>query len=98
MDAAVTKYLDEHQDQFLEELKTLLQMPSVSAYPAFLPAMKQAAEYVRDHNSSCSRSRHAGDASMSSRYEPATSARAANGLRSKSCITWLATLTLMMRA
>lgn len=46
MQPAVTDYLQTHQDQFLEELKTLLRIPSVSADPAFQPAMKQAAEFL----------------------------------------------------
>ncbi len=45
--AAVQEYLTTHRDRFLEELQSLLRIPSVSADPAFLPAMRQAAEYVQ---------------------------------------------------
>lgn len=48
MNPAVADYLQTHQDQFLDELKALLRIPSVSADPAFLPAMTQAAEFLRD--------------------------------------------------
>jgi acetylornithine deacetylase/succinyl-diaminopimelate desuccinylase-like protein len=48
MDPAVAAYLAQHQDRFLEELKDLLRIPSVSADPAFTPAIQQAAEFVRD--------------------------------------------------
>lgn len=45
--AAVQEYLTAHRDRFLEELKSLLRIASVSADPAFLPAMRQAAEFVQ---------------------------------------------------
>jgi acetylornithine deacetylase/succinyl-diaminopimelate desuccinylase-like protein len=48
MDPQVSAYLDQHQDRFLNELQDLLRIPSVSADPAFLAAMKQASEFVRD--------------------------------------------------
>jgi acetylornithine deacetylase/succinyl-diaminopimelate desuccinylase-like protein len=48
MPPAVADYLQRHRDRFLEELKALLRIPSVSADPAYLPAMRQAAEFVRD--------------------------------------------------
>jgi len=48
MEPAVSAYLDQHRDRFLDELMELLRIPSVSADPAFLPAMKQASEFVRD--------------------------------------------------
>jgi acetylornithine deacetylase/succinyl-diaminopimelate desuccinylase-like protein len=48
MDPAVAAYLQQHQDRFLDELKALLRIPSVSADPAYLPAMQQAALFVRD--------------------------------------------------
>lgn len=46
MEAAVRQYLETHRDRFLDELKELLRIPSVSADPAFRPAMQQAAEFV----------------------------------------------------
>lgn len=46
MSTDVQKYVTKHADRFLDELKALLRIPSVSADPAFLPAMQQAAEFV----------------------------------------------------
>lgn len=48
MPPAVAEYLQTHRDRFLDELKALLRIPSVSADPAYQPAMRQAAEFVRD--------------------------------------------------
>jgi acetylornithine deacetylase/succinyl-diaminopimelate desuccinylase-like protein len=48
MDTAVSVYLEQHQARFVEELCALLRIPSVSADPAYLPAMQQAATFVRD--------------------------------------------------
>ncbi|MBI1348343.1 dipeptidase [bacterium] len=46
MPPAVAEYLKSNQDRFLEELQALLRIPSVSADPAFQPAMQQAAAFV----------------------------------------------------
>lgn len=46
MPPAVADYLKSNQDRFLEELQALLRIPSVSADPAFQPAMQQAAAFV----------------------------------------------------
>lgn len=44
--SAVQEYLSANRTRYLEELQTLLRIPSVSADPAYLPAMAQAAEFV----------------------------------------------------
>ncbi len=48
MFSAIEKYLDEHRDRSLEDLKEFLRFPSVSADSNCLDAMKQTAEFVRD--------------------------------------------------
>ncbi|MDZ4689116.1 MAG: dipeptidase [Planctomycetaceae bacterium] len=48
MPPVVADYLQQNRDRFLDELKALLRIPSVSADPAYQPAMQQAAEFVRD--------------------------------------------------
>lgn len=48
MNPVVVDYLHRSEDRFLDELKALLRIPSVSADPAYLPAMQAAAEFVRD--------------------------------------------------
>ena len=44
----VEEYLSAHADGFVDELKQFLRIASVSADPAFQPAMRAAAEFVRD--------------------------------------------------
>jgi acetylornithine deacetylase/succinyl-diaminopimelate desuccinylase-like protein len=46
MPPAVAEYLQTHHARFLTELQALLRIPSVSADPAYQPAMQQAAEFV----------------------------------------------------
>ncbi|VAX39981.1 Acetylornithine deacetylase/Succinyl-diaminopimelate desuccinylase and related deacylases [hydrothermal vent metagenome] len=48
MDSQVLAYLEENQDQFVEDLKTYLRFPSVSANSEHIPDMKQCAEFVRN--------------------------------------------------
>jgi len=45
---AVNQYLEQHVDRFVEELKDLLRIPSVSGDPAFMQDVRRAAEFVRD--------------------------------------------------
>jgi acetylornithine deacetylase/succinyl-diaminopimelate desuccinylase-like protein len=45
---AVGPFLKEHSDRFLEELKTFLRIPSVSAVSAHEGDVRRAAEWVRD--------------------------------------------------
>lgn len=45
---AVNTYLEQHADRFVEELKNLLRIPSVSGDPAFKGDVRRAAEFVRD--------------------------------------------------
>ena len=42
----VSNYLKQHSDRFLEELKELLRIPTVSADPECKPQMKRGAEFV----------------------------------------------------
>ncbi len=44
--AAVANYLDQHADRFLEELKELLRIPTVSADPECKPHMRRGAEFI----------------------------------------------------
>ncbi len=46
MAAQVAKYLEENSGKFVTELQDFLRIPSVSADPAFLPHMTQAANWV----------------------------------------------------
>ncbi len=46
MSAAVQDYIAANRDRFLEELKSLLRIPSVSADPAYKSAMTEAAGFV----------------------------------------------------
>jgi acetylornithine deacetylase/succinyl-diaminopimelate desuccinylase-like protein len=45
---AVERYLAGNADRFVEELKSLLRIPSISADSTYRPHMRQAAEWVRD--------------------------------------------------
>jgi acetylornithine deacetylase/succinyl-diaminopimelate desuccinylase-like protein len=45
---AVDEFLTQHSARFLEELKTFLRIPSVSAVSAHQPDVRRAAEWVRD--------------------------------------------------
>lgn len=45
---AVDAYLEQHADRFIDELKELLRIPSVSGDPAFKADVRRAAEFVRD--------------------------------------------------
>jgi len=45
---AVDAFLQQHSDRFLDELKTFLRIPSVSAVTAHQPDVRRAAEWVRD--------------------------------------------------
>ncbi|MDQ6603277.1 MAG: M20/M25/M40 family metallo-hydrolase, partial [Chloroflexota bacterium] len=47
-DTACDAYLKEHDARQLEELKTLLRIPSISSLPEHRDAMRQAAEWVAD--------------------------------------------------
>ncbi len=49
MDAAVDRYLDEHRDRHLEELKELIRIPSVSALPEHRADMRRTAEWLAEH-------------------------------------------------
>ena len=44
--AAVANYLDQHSARFLEELKELLRIPTVSADPECKPHMRRGAEFI----------------------------------------------------
>ena len=44
--AAVSDYLDQHADRFLEELKEFLRIPTVSADPECKPHLQRGAEFV----------------------------------------------------
>jgi acetylornithine deacetylase/succinyl-diaminopimelate desuccinylase-like protein len=46
MHASIAKYLSENADRFLEELKELLRIPTVSADPVCKPHMLRGAEFV----------------------------------------------------
>ncbi len=48
-DTACDAYLKEHDARQLEELKTLLRIPSISSLPEHQEDMRQAAEWVADH-------------------------------------------------
>lgn len=43
---ALTQYLEQHRDEFLEGLKTVLRIPSVSAQPAHRADVRRCAEHV----------------------------------------------------
>jgi acetylornithine deacetylase/succinyl-diaminopimelate desuccinylase-like protein len=43
----VLDYINSHQSEFVEELKALLRIPSISADPKYLPDMKKCAEFVQ---------------------------------------------------
>ena len=47
MHSSVTTYLKQHSDRFLEELKELLRIPTVSADPECKPHMRRGAEFIR---------------------------------------------------
>ena len=49
---AVESFLSQHSDRFLEELKTFLRIPSVSAVTAHKGDVRRAAEWVKDQLSS----------------------------------------------
>ncbi len=44
--ASVSDYLEQHADRFLEELKNLLRIPTVSADPECQPHMRRGAEFI----------------------------------------------------
>ena len=44
----IEQFLDENADRFVEELKDLLRIPSISADPAHRDDVRRAAEFVRD--------------------------------------------------
>lgn len=46
---ALTQYLEQHQERFLENLKTCLRIPSVSAQPAHKGDVRACAEHVAAH-------------------------------------------------
>lgn len=46
MDASVSAYLKQNSDRFLEELKELLRIPTVSADPECQPQMRRGAEFL----------------------------------------------------
>ena len=46
---ALTQYLDSHRDRFLEDLKAILRIPSVSADPAFKADVRRCAEHLAKH-------------------------------------------------
>ncbi|MBS0202010.1 MAG: dipeptidase [Planctomycetes bacterium] len=46
MHASVANYLKQNSDRFLEELKELLRIPTVSADPACKPHMRRGAEFI----------------------------------------------------
>jgi len=46
MQPSVIDYLSRNKDRFVEELKELLRIPTVSADPAFKPHMQQGAEFL----------------------------------------------------
>ncbi len=46
---ALTKYLDDHREQFLEDLKAILRIPSVSADPAFKAEVRRCADHLAQH-------------------------------------------------
>ena len=46
---ALTRYLDEHRDRFIEDLKAALRIPSVSAQPAHRDDVRRCAEHVAAH-------------------------------------------------
>ena len=46
---ALTQYLESHRDQYLEDLKAILRIPSVSADPAFKADVRRCAEHLAKH-------------------------------------------------
>lgn len=46
MNKSVTEYLEQNRDQFVDELKEFLRIPTVSADPACKPHMQRGAEFV----------------------------------------------------
>jgi acetylornithine deacetylase/succinyl-diaminopimelate desuccinylase-like protein len=46
MNDQVTQYLDQNADRFVEELKELLRIPTVSADPACKPHLQRGAEFI----------------------------------------------------
>jgi len=49
LDVALQDYLQTHRDRFLEELKSLLRMPTVSADPAYKQELLKGAEFLQAH-------------------------------------------------
>ena len=43
---ALTQYLEQHQDRFVEDLKTVLRIPSVSAHASHKADMQRCAEHI----------------------------------------------------
>jgi acetylornithine deacetylase/succinyl-diaminopimelate desuccinylase-like protein len=46
---ALTTYLEQHQDPFLDELKQILRIPSISAQPDFKGEVRRCAEHLAAH-------------------------------------------------
>jgi len=46
---ALTQYLEQHRDRFVEDLKAVLRIPSVSAQPEHREDMKRCAEHIAAH-------------------------------------------------
>ncbi len=46
---ALTQYLEQNQDRFLEDLKAILRIPSVSADPAHKADVRRCAEHLANH-------------------------------------------------
>jgi acetylornithine deacetylase/succinyl-diaminopimelate desuccinylase-like protein len=49
---AALRYVDQHRDDFLEDLKALLRIPSISTLPKHKRDIRRAAQYVADQMSS----------------------------------------------
>ncbi|HEY6866602.1 MAG TPA: peptidase M20, partial [Candidatus Eisenbacteria bacterium] len=46
---ALTRYLEEHRDRFVEDLKAALRIPSVSAQEAHREDVRRCARHIADH-------------------------------------------------